>query len=359
MLNVHRCSRIILFDTLLDGIGNAACHAVTSSGCGSILHLIHCFDLIQQDSLSFEHTGQFLKSNNKVYIGTNGTSAGFQLLGSARANEYYGCIRMFLFDQTGGGYHRSQLVADLVNGLREQILRHHGPGRTAGSQRKLLLTCGYFLYIMLCFRHTSHIRTQSSFIYIRKSQFLQCCLEHLRCHLRAELSGKCRCYLGYDLPSGLHGTDQLEDLRLVSNRSKRTAYHTLTAGYTFLIVDHGSSHMVRCNSSNTAGSLTGTLFVTNRIIRADFTTLSALDAFFLINNRLAVFHRDRTLGTDTLAGMCQAPHAGAGHLITVLRAGITSRRNDLHQRGLIIFFINITLFQSLCQMSGMFAVLRA
>ena len=42
MLNVHRCSRIILFDTLLDSIGNATCHAVTSSGSGSILHLIHC-----------------------------------------------------------------------------------------------------------------------------------------------------------------------------------------------------------------------------------------------------------------------------------------------------------------------------
>ena len=266
---------------------------------------------------------------------------------------------MFLFDQTGCCNHRCQFITYLINGLRKQILRHHRPGRTTGCQGKLLLTGSNLLHVVFRFRHTSHVSAQRCLIDIRKPQFLQRCLEHLRCHLRTELSGKCRCYLGYDLPSGLHGTDQLEDLRLVSNRSKRTAYHTLTAGYTFFIVDHSSSHMVRCNSSNTAGSLTGTLFVTNCIIRADFTTLSALDAFLLINNRLAVFHRDRTLGTDTLAGMCQAPHAGAGHLITVLRAGITSRRNDLHQRGLIIFFINITLFQSLCQMSGMFAVLRA
>ena len=212
---------------------------------------------------------------------------------------------------------------------------------------------------MLCFRHTSHIRTQSSFIYIRKSQFLQCCLEHLRRYLGTELSGKCRCYLGYDLPSGLHGTDQLENLGLIGNGTEGTAYHTLTAGYTFLIVDHGSSHMVRCNSSNTAGSLTGTLFVTNRIIRADFTTFSALDTFFLINDRFPVLHGNRTLGADTLAGMCQTSHAGTGHLVTVLRAGIACRRNDLHQRGFIIFLINIALFQSLCQMSGMLTVLRA
>ena len=359
MLNVHRCSRIILFDTLLDSIGNATCHAVTSSGSGSILHLIHGLDLIQQDSLSLEHAGQFLKGNNKIHIGTYRTSAGFQLLGSAGANEYYGSIRMLLLDQTGCCNHRGQFITDLINGLREQILRHYRPGRTTGGQGKLLLTGSNLLHVVLRFRHTSHVSAQRCLIDIRKPQFLQRCLEHLRCHLRTELSDKCRCYLGYDLPAGLHGTDQLEDLRLVSNRSKRTAYHTLTAGYTFLIVDHGSSQMVRCNSSNTAGSLTGTLFVTNRIIRADFTTLSALDAFFLINNRLAVFHRDRTLGTNTLAGMCQAPHAGAGHLITVLRAGITRRRNDLHQRGFVIFFINITLLQTLCQMAGMLAVLRA
>ena len=266
---------------------------------------------------------------------------------------------MFLLDQTGCCNHRCQFITYLINGLRKQILRHHRPGRTTGCQGKLLLTGSNLLHVVFRFRHTSHVSAQRCLIDIRKPQFLQRCLEHLRCHLRTELSGKCRCYLGYDLPSGLHGTDQLEDLRLVSNRSKGTAYHTLTTGYTFFIVDHGSSHMVRCNSSNTAGSLTGTLFMANSIIRADLTTFSALDTFFLINDRFPILHGNRTLGADTLAGMCQAPHAGAGHLITVLRAGITSRRNDLHQRGLIIFFINITLFQSLCQMSGMLTVLRA
>ena len=266
---------------------------------------------------------------------------------------------MLLFDQTGGGYHRSQLVADLVNGLREQILRHHGPGRTAGSQRKLLLTGSNLLHIMFCFRHTSHIRTKGGFIDICKAQFFQRCLEHLRCHLRAELSGKCRCYLGYDLPPGLHGTDQLEYLGLVSNGTKGAAYHTLTAGNTFFIIDNSSSHMIRFDSRYTTGCFTGTLFMTNCIIRADFTTFSALNAFLLINNRLAVFHRDCALRTDTLTGMRQTSHTGAGHLVTVLRAGIACRRNDLHQRGFIIFFINITLFQPLGQMSGMLTVLRA
>ena len=266
---------------------------------------------------------------------------------------------MFLFDQTGCCNHRCQFITYLINGLRKQILRHHRPGRTTGCQGKLLLTGGYFLHIMFCFCHTSHIRTKSGLIYISKSQFLQCRLKHLRRYFGSELACKSRCHLSNDLTSGLHGTDQLEDLGLIGNGTEGTAYHTLTTGYTFFIVDHSSSHMVRCDGSNTAGSLTGTLFMTNCIIRADFTTLSALDAFLLINNRLAVFHRDRALGTDTLTGMRQTSHTGAGHLVTVLRAGIACRRNDLHQRGFIIFFINITLFQSLCQMSGMFAVLRA
>ena len=216
---------------------------------------------------------------------------------------------MLLLDQTGCCNHRCQFITDLIDGLREQILRHHRPGRATGSQSKLLLTGSNLLHIMFRFRHTSHVSAQRCLIDIRKTQFFQSCLEHLRCHLRTELSGKCRCYLGYNLPSGLHGTDQLEDLGLVRNRAEGTAYHTLTTGYTFFIVDHSSSHTVRCDGSNTTGSLTGTLFMTNCIIRADFTAFSALNAFLLINNRLAIFHRDRALGTDTLAGMCQASHA--------------------------------------------------
>ena len=55
---------------------------------------------------SFKHTGQFLESDNKIHIRADGTSAGFQLLGSAGANEYYGSIRMLLLDQTGRCNHR-------------------------------------------------------------------------------------------------------------------------------------------------------------------------------------------------------------------------------------------------------------
>ena len=212
---------------------------------------------------------------------------------------------------------------------------------------------------MLCFRHTSHIRTQCSFIYIRKSQFLQCCLEHLRRYLGTKLSSKSRCHLCNDRAAGLHGTDQLEYLGLVSNGTKGAAYHTLTTGNTFFIIDNSSSHMIRFDSRYTTGRFTGTLFMANSIIRADLTTFSALDTFFLINDRFPILHGNRTLGADTLAGMCQTSHAGTGHLVTVLRAGITRRRNDLHQRGFVIFFINITLFKSLCQMAGMLAVLRS
>ena len=117
--------------------------------------------------------------------------------------------------------------------------------------------------------------------------------------------------------------------------------------------------MIRFDSRYTTGRFTGTLFMANSIIRADLTTFSALDTFFLINDRFPILHGNRTLGADTLAGMCQTSHAGTGHLVTVLRAGITRRRNDLHQRGFVIFFINITLLQTLGQMAGMFTILRA
>ena len=88
----------------------------------------------------------------------------------------------------------------------------------------------------------------------------------------------------------------------------------------------------------------------NGIVWTDSLTLSAFDTFLLINIGLPVYHRNGSSGTNLIAGMCHTPHTFVSHFISVDRTGIAGGRNDLHQRGFVIFFVNITLFQSLCHM---------
>ena len=94
------------------------------------------------------------------------------------------------------------------------------------------------------------------------------------------------------------------------------------------------------------------------IIWTDIFALSAFYAFFLINDGFAVDHGNRALGTDALAGMGHTAHAGACHLIMILRACVTRGRDNLHQRRLIVFLPDIALLQALGQVPGMLPVLR-
>ena len=105
---------------------------------------------------------------------------------------------MLLFDQSCSSYHGRQGIADFVNRLREQMLCHHGPGRAAGSQCKRLFAGSNLIHIVFRFCHTTQIRADCRLIDIRKSQFLQCGLEHLRRHLWPELSHKGRRHLRYN-----------------------------------------------------------------------------------------------------------------------------------------------------------------
>jgi hypothetical protein len=98
--------------------------------------------------------------------------------------------------------------------------------------------------------------------------------------------------------------------------------------------------------------------VTDGIVRANLFALAALDALVLIDDRLAVLEMDGAPGADFLAGMCHTAHAGIGNLIPVLGACVAGGRDDLHQRGLVIFLCNITLLQTFRQMSGTLTVLR-
>ena len=264
---------------------------------------------------------------------------------------------MIFLDLPCGCYHGRQLIRNLINRFREELLRKHGPGRAAGSQKERKLSCCNLLHIVLCFCHRAHIRTDSGFIYIIKAQLLQCCFNHIRCYLRSKLTNKGRCHLRNNLPSGLHRTDQLKDLGFVRDCTKRTAYHTLTAGYTQIRINHSPSLIITLNCIHAAVVKARSYLMGNCIVRTDCLTFTTLNTLLLINNRFAILHGNGTSWTHLTTGMCHTAHTLVRNHITINRAGITCRWNDLHQRRLIILFINITFFQPLCQMNR--SVLRS
>ena len=211
---------------------------------------------------------------------------------------------------------------------------------------------------MLCLFHAAHVRAERCLIDICEAELLQCRLEHVRRHLRSELSRKRWSYLCNDGSAGLHGTDQLENLRFIRDCAERTAHHAHAAGDAHLLINTRPADLVRFDGIYAACRLAGTFLVTDGIVRTYLLTLSALDTFLLVDDGFPVLHGNRTARAHTLAGMRKAAHAGACHLVTVLGTGIARGRNYLHQRRLIILLVNITLLQPLCQVSRMLSVLR-
>ena len=189
------------------------------------------------------------------------------------------------------------------------MLCHDRPGRTAGSQCKGLIARSHLLHIMLCLRHTAQIRSYGRLVYLRKTQLLQRRLEHVRRHLGAELPHKSRGHLGNDLLPGLHGPNQLENLRFVRYGPEGAADHAHAAGNTDIIVYIGPPEFVRLDGINAAGRLAGPLLMADSVVGTNLLAFSAFDAFFLINDGFSLHHGNGALGTDAVARMRHTAHA--------------------------------------------------
>ena len=176
-------------------------------------------------------------------------------------------------------------------------------------------------------------------------------MEFTRSYRIPKLADIGRCDLCNDLSSFTKCMSQLENLGLVRNSSKRTAYHAHTAGNTFLIINLCTAKFITSNCLYTTSSFTRTFFMRNSIIWTDRFAFSAFHTFCLINMRFAVYHRDCTLWTSLHTWMSHTSSAHIAYLIHIRRTGRTGRWDNLHKRRFIIFLINIGSFHSISQMN--------
>ena len=289
---------------------------------------------------------QLFKCQYKIYITADSFPAGFQLLRCTGSYKDDLAVWILLFDQTGSKHHRCQCHGDTFCLLREQLLRHHGPCRTAGSCHEWQLF-RYFLHEVLCFLNGTEICSYRYFDHILESQCLKCRADLLRLHIRSELTGYRRCYDCINRSARLHSKNGLEYLTFVNDSAERTTDQTHTTGHTFLLIDLSSSMFIRMNSIHATGFCTGTFLMNDRIIRTGLHASATFDTFLRINVRLSIYHGNSSLRTDLFTWMFQTALTSFGHDHPVLWTGMTGKFNNIDQWRLIIFFLHQTVLHSL------------
>ena len=143
---------------------------------------------------------------------------------------------MVPFNQTGCQGHGGQGHGNAVSLFREQLLSHHGPGRTTGCghERKLFR---YLLHEVNSLLGGAQVGAHSHLKNIGKSQRLHGRTQFARRHLLAELSHECGRHGSIHTLAGLDGADDLEYLGLVRNGPKGAVHKAHAAGYTFIIIN--------------------------------------------------------------------------------------------------------------------------
>ena len=162
-----------------------------------------------------------------------------------------------------------------------------------------------------------------------------------------ELTDKGRCHDGNNLITLENGLNDLEDLALIHNGTKGTGNQALSTGNTLVLIDHRAALIIGTDGIHTAGGGAGALQMDNGVVRTGLGALAALDAFRLINVRLAVFELDSALGADLFAGTGKAVLAVLGDLILVGGAGMAGIGNGVDQRRLIILLRNRGMIHTL------------
>ena len=90
----------------------------------------------------------------------------------------------------------------------------------------------------------------------------------------------------------------------------------------------------------------------DRVIRTHRFTFATFDTFGLVNVRVSVYHRYGTFWTNQHAWVGNTALADIADFIFVGSAGCTGGRNHLHERRLIVFFVNIAGLDSFREMNG-------
>ena len=329
---------MLLVDDVDNGLGYAAGNCKVTAVGRSIVDAVRILlEVFHIDVTGRENAGHLLERQHEIDLASYVRTHCFELLCRARADKRNLCTRLMVLDQSSGQRHRGEGHRDAVGLLREQLLCHHRPRRTAGGchERQLLR---HFLNEVLGFLCRTQVSADGNLDNIRKAEALHGRTQLARCHLRAELADKRRCDSGVNTLACLNGADHLEDLRLVCDCAKRAVYQALTAGNALIVINIRSAVAVAVDGIHAAGCRTRALLTDNGVILADIHAASALDALLLINDRTAgkAVERYGTLRANLHTRMRHAALTAVRDHDLVLLAGMARELDDVDQRRRVV-----------------------
>ena len=241
---------------LVDGVHHRVRHAAGNrkpAAVGGGLHQLgpsgHFGEL---DGLRLKHAHHFFKCEHEVHVAADGAAAGFQLFGGARPDENDLAVFVLFFQQAGRQHHGRHGHGDIGRKIREQLFRHHAPGRAAGRGHERLLL-GHLAHKILGFFNGTQVRADGDLHHIVKAQELHGWLQLFRRHVRAELAHKGRSHGGDDTVALVDGLDDLEDLAFVRDGAERTVYKAHAAGHALVVIDLRAAQLVGADGIHAAG----------------------------------------------------------------------------------------------------------
>ena len=244
----------------------------------SIVHTIGIFfNILNIYMLWCKYPGHLFKGKYKVHLWAHLIPHSFKLLGWTRSNEYNLTLWIVVLYKPCCKSHRSKRHWNALLHLREELLCHRRPRRTAGSTHKWQLVRHLFKEVV-CFLGSTEVSTYSHLENVSKAKHLHSHTYLTRSHLRAKLTYKGRGKGRIDMLTWLDCSNYLEYLRFVCNCPKRTVYQALAAGYTSLIVYVCLSVYIWMNGVHTAGCSTRSFLLDDGVIRTDIGTFSTLNA---------------------------------------------------------------------------------
>ena len=345
---------IILLNARADRCRNAACNAVTAPGCRCVMDGILFTVGCKIDPLRLEYRSEFLKRDDKIDVAAHGAPARFELLGGAGSDKDDTGIGTELFDGTRGRYHRRKRAGNLVHHIGELQLCEHAPCGAAGREQERKFTRCDFRGIVMRLGRCADVCAVRNFIDFLETDIFERRLDLPERYVWAELTDDGRRNFRNDFVALFDRADQLEDLRLIGNRTERTADHALTAPDALFGIDARTPEAVARDRLYAARLRARTRSVRDRLVRASCLALAALDALVLVDDGFSRFsvHGDRALGTDRHAIARNTAAALIADFVLIFFASVACRRNDLHERRFVITVGNVARIQPVRDMGG-------
>ena len=294
-------------------------------------------DLGEVDALCLEHAHDLFKRQNKIDLAAHARAHGFELFRAARPDERDLLAGVLLLAEARREHHGRERHGDAVRLLREELFCHICPARAAGCRHERLLS-GDLLQKVLCLVERAEIRADGYLRHMAKAEHFHRGLELVRRHIRAELADKRGRNDRNDLFTAAQRLNELEQLALIRDRTERTVHKAHAAGDAFIVIDLGAPMLVGADGVHAARLGARALLQNNRVVGADVRALSAADAEILLNAaHAAVAELDRLFRADLAARMRQTVLTEVRDDVTLFRAGVAGKFQDVHQRRLIVF----------------------